>query len=231
MLARYMQSLVRGLTTLAFEESCLVCGAGDQALCLRCNENWSGEPKEIMGESFPIFSQAIYDDLAAKIVLSAKESGFGSAKEILSLALTKSVLALLRRSEVKEGRIDLVPIPSSRRAQIRRGEDFLFELAKLTKIRLAKAAPGFDFRISRVLKVRKLIRDQSGLSERERDLNLSGAFYADLKIPITTQLVILDDVVTTGSTLREANRALKERNLTALGAATACASQRRLLIR
>ncbi|MFM7623546.1 MAG: phosphoribosyltransferase family protein, partial [Actinomycetota bacterium] len=59
----------------------------------------------------------------------------------------------------------------------------------------------------------------------------SGAFYADLKIPITTQLVILDDVVTTGSTLREANRALKERNLTALGAATACASQRRLLIR
>jgi hypothetical protein len=31
--------------------------------------------------------------------------------------------------------------------------------------------------------------------------------------------------------LREAYRALKERNLTVLGAATACASQRRLLIR
>ncbi|MFM7874920.1 MAG: hypothetical protein ACKO8Y_09970, partial [Actinomycetota bacterium] len=71
MLARYMQSLVRGLTTLAFEESCLICGAGDQALCLRCNENWSGEPKEIKGESFSIFSQAIYDDPASKIVLSA----------------------------------------------------------------------------------------------------------------------------------------------------------------
>jgi len=42
---------------------------------------------------------------------------------------------------------------------------------------------------------------------------------------------IIDDVITTGSTLREAVLALKERNLTVLGAATACASQRRLLIR
>ncbi|MFM8235920.1 MAG: phosphoribosyltransferase family protein [Actinomycetota bacterium] len=41
----------------------------------------------------------------------------------------------------------------------------------------------------------------------------------------------MDDVITTGSTIREAVRALKERNLTVLGAATACASQRRLLIR
>ncbi|NBX11637.1 MAG: ComF family protein, partial [Chitinophagaceae bacterium] len=35
-------------------------------------------------------------------------------------------------------------------------------------------------------------------------------------------IIVIDDVVASGSTLREAVRALKERNLTVIGAASAC---------
>ncbi len=77
----------------------------------------------------------------------------------------------------------------------------------------------------------KRVVDQSGLSETQRHDNLFGAFKVAKPLNSAAPIIIVDDVITTGSTLREAVRALKERNLTVLGAATACATQRRLLIR
>jgi predicted amidophosphoribosyltransferase len=82
-----------------------------------------------------------------------------------------------------------------------------------------------------MLSITKKVIDQSGLSETKRNANLFGAFEVVKPFRPTSAIIIIDDVITTGSTLREAVRALKERNLTVLGAATACASQRRLLIR
>ena len=73
--------------------------------------------------------------------------------------------------------------------------------------------------------------DQSGLSETQRYENLAGAFEVSPGFNSQIPIVVIDDVITTGNTLREAVRALKERNLTVLGAATACASRRRLPIR
>jgi predicted amidophosphoribosyltransferase len=75
------------------------------------------------------------------------------------------------------------------------------------------------------------ILDQTELTQSQRELNLSGAFKVAPDFFTVKPIIIIDDVITTGSTLREAVRALKERNLTVLGAATACASQRRLPIR
>jgi predicted amidophosphoribosyltransferase len=82
-----------------------------------------------------------------------------------------------------------------------------------------------------ILSITKKVIDQSGLSETKRNANLYGAFEVVKPFRSTSPIIVIDDVITTGSTLREAVRALKERNLTVLGAATACASQRRLLIR
>ncbi|MFM8752799.1 MAG: phosphoribosyltransferase family protein [Actinomycetota bacterium] len=44
-------------------------------------------------------------------------------------------------------------------------------------------------------------------------------------------IIVVDDVLTTGATLRNAILALNERKMTVLGAATACASAHQLLIR
>ena len=87
------------------------------------------------------------------------------------------------------------------------------------------------FVVRPILSITKKVIDQSGLSETKRNANLFGAFEVVKPFRPTSAIIVIDDVITTGSTLREAVRALKERNLTVLGAATACASQRRLLIR
>ena len=226
-----LKSIHRGLTSLAFEERCLNCNREGELLCLECRENWIGDSQYIKGETFPVFSRVSYDEIAAKIVLAGKESAWKSAKQLLAGALADATVKICNYLDISEGRIEFVPIPSSRIARMRRGEDFVYELAKLTKGKLLSMAPLLDFRITPALKVSKNIRDQSGLSEPERDLNLAGAFSIDTNMQRSSRLLLLDDVITTGSTLREAYRALKESNLTALGAVTACASKRRLLIR
>ena len=82
-----------------------------------------------------------------------------------------------------------------------------------------------------ILSLRRKVKDQSGLSATERQQNLAGAFAVTEAFDSQIPIIVIDDVITTGNTLREAIRALKERNLTVLGAATACASRRRLPIR
>lgn len=226
-----LQSIRSGLVSLAFEEHCLNCNQDGDLLCAQCCENGNCHSQYVKGEAFPVFSRVSYDESAAKVVLAGKESALKSAKKLLAGALADATLKLCNHLDISEGRIEFVPIPSSRRARMRRGEDFIYELAKLTRDELSNVAPLIDFRITPALKVNKNIRDQSGLSEPERDLNLSGAFSIDTNLQRSSRMLLLDDVITTGSTLREAYRALKERNLTVLGAVTACASKRRLLIR
>ena len=226
-----LQSIRSGLVSLAFEEHCLNCNQDGDLLCAQCCENWNCHSQYVKGEAFPVFSRVSYDELAAKVVLAGKESALKSAKKLLAGALADATLKLCNHLDISEGRIEFVPIPSSRRARMRRGEDFIYELAKLTRDELSNVAPLIDFRITPALRVNRSISDQSRLSESERDLNLSGAFSIDTNLQRSSRLLLLDDVITTGSTLREAYRALKERNLTVLGAVTACASKRRLLIR
>jgi predicted amidophosphoribosyltransferase len=78
--------------------------------------------------------------------------------------------------------------------------------------------------------------DQSQLNYQQRKANLKNAFQLirnDLEIEAVTEkkIILIDDVVTSGATLLSAESALRERKMTVLGAATACASAHHLLIR
>jgi len=69
------------------------------------------------------------------------------------------------------------------------------------------------------------VADQAGLGARARQENLSGAFR--LRRPIGDgAVVIVDDLVTTGSSLTEAARVLREARIPVLGAATIAATVR-----
>ena len=86
------------------------------------------------------------------------------------------------------------------------------------------------------LKHNKSVLDQSGLNYQERKNNLDNAFRlikSEREIEAMTKkpIILIDDVVTSGATLLSAESALRERKMTVLGAATACASAHHLLIR
>jgi predicted amidophosphoribosyltransferase len=68
--------------------------------------------------------------------------------------------------------------------------------------------------------------DQAGLDRFARYRNLAGALVAAEHLP-PGDIVVVDDIVTTGATLAEATRALTRAGRTPVGAATVAATTRR----
>jgi predicted amidophosphoribosyltransferase len=69
-------------------------------------------------------------------------------------------------------------------------------------------------------------RDQAGLDSGERAANLAGRFVGRSPAPGAT-VVLVDDVLTTGWTLRAAQAALEEAGWDPVAAATVAATRRR----
>jgi predicted amidophosphoribosyltransferase len=125
----------------------------------------------------------------------------------------------------------LVPIPSTKTAVRKRGGSFLHPILDQL-VALQKEKNGVRWRWKELLVHQKSVRDQSELSYSARQSNMARAFRLRSDDLVRERpILLIDDVLTTGATLDSAFRALRERNLTVLGAATVCASAHRLLIR
>jgi predicted amidophosphoribosyltransferase len=113
----------------------------------------------------------------------------------------------------------LVPVPSSKASQRRRGRSFIVDL--VSHVSQQTGIPMID-----CLQLSRRVLDQSGLHRDERASNLAGAFTLNSRV--RGELILVDDVVTTGATLREAARAVNSQGFQAVGsvtAITACVAQ------
>jgi predicted amidophosphoribosyltransferase len=100
-------------------------------------------------------------------------------------------------------------MPSAPRAVRRRGY-------RPVDLLVRRAGHPVDRRAGLVLV--RAIADQAGLSAGERRANLSGAMRASERLT-GRPVLLVDDVLTTGSTLAEAHRAISERGGRVVGAA------------
>ena len=168
--------------------------------------------------TFPVYSAVEYSSVAARVLLSSKESGLSDADQLIVQALTHSLSYLY--GEI--GIADLVPVPSRKMATRRRGRDFISaHTAVLAKSHVVSGAPTRP-----LLRHIRSVKDQSSLNAKERQSNLDGSLECMKKaewagIPV----IIVDDVITTGATLREAGRALHAGGFTVIGAVTACVAK------
>ena len=192
-------------------------------------QKWSGMAQKIRFDLVPTFSTVAYDGEISTVVIKAKEERNRIARDLLAQAITRSLVSL--REAIYTNQYLLVPIPSSKQAIKRRGESFLHPIMK--RVIELDCQSKTDNRTvgqwAELLSYRKKVRDQATLTSLERHENLRSAFIAShyLDCPV----ILVDDVVTTGATLKNAIDALRERKMTVLGAVTACASAHQLLIR
>ena len=110
----------------------------------------------------------------------------------------------------------LVWVPSRRSATRRRGHDALRGLVDVAAQRLREAgipAVGLD-----ALRQRKRVADQTTLTAEQRAENLAGALETAPRAQLSgRQIVVVDNVITTGASLSEAARTLRTAGADLLG--------------
>jgi predicted amidophosphoribosyltransferase len=227
------KSIVHGLKTLIFPEICIMCHQEFQVICKHCESQWMEAPRIAQTQGFTTFSVVTYSDAVSSVVLKAKEDQNRVAQDLISQALFTSILAWQREIDLSE--VLLVPIPSTKSAIRRRGHSFLHPIIKRVFTRFSDH--GIELSgWSELLVHTRRVRDQAGLTSKERERNLRDSIAvtdatSDGDRLLRRPIIIVDDVVTTGATLSSAISALRERKMTVLGASTACASAHQLLIR
>jgi predicted amidophosphoribosyltransferase len=111
-------------------------------------------------------------------------------------------------------------VPSARAAVASRGGDHVLRLG-----RRAAAATGLP--VARdALALTRTVRDSAGLDSGQRSANLAEAMRAR-PAPAGCSALLVDDIVTTGATLREAGRALQAAGWPIVGHAVVAATPRR----
>jgi predicted amidophosphoribosyltransferase len=148
-------------------------------------------------------------------LLRYKERG----RRDLAVPLARHLLpALDAVSKDQLGTTWLVPAPSRPAAARARGGDHVARLAR------AIAATRPDIHVARPLSLARRTRDSVGLDAAERAANLAGRLRVRhaASPPSGSRVVLLDDVVTTGATLRACRDTLRDVGVTIDTAVALC---------
>lgn len=198
-----------GAEALAFllAAECPGCARGGTLLCERCRLQLRPHPVGTRTPGgIPVRAALRYEGVPARCIRRVKEDGMTLLARPLGLAL-RDLLAAHEPAL-------LVPVPTGRVSFRRRG----YRVPELL-IRRAGARP------ERLLRSVRTVGDQRGLGRAQRTRNVAGSMRASA--PRGGQdVVIVDDVVTTGATIDEAARALSAAGHRVRGAVALAATPR-----
>lgn len=108
----------------------------------------------------------------------------------------------------------VVPVPLHRRREAARGYNQALLIARYTARTLAVPL------LTPLNKIRS-IPSQTGLTRRERSENVRGVFSFNRRLPDLHTVLLVDDIYSTGATLREAAAVLRSHGLKVYGAVAA----------
>jgi predicted amidophosphoribosyltransferase len=202
------RQLVAELLDLVLPRSCAGCARPRAMLCPRCARLLTrpqlAAPRRFPEGFPPTVAAGAYAGPVRAAVLAFKERGRAELAGPLGAALGVAVAGVLAGLPGgAQGRVLVVPLPSSAAALRARGRDHVRELSRAAVAELRAA--GVDAAEARLLRRRGRVRDSAGLGAGERRANLAGSFASRTEPPPDDAVVVLvDDVVTSGATLTEA---------------------------
>lgn len=196
-------SRLRDAVAVVFPVECAGCGADGAVVCDACAARLVPvvTPRVVAG--ITVYTALRYEGIPRRVILALKEEGRTDLTRRLAGPLAAAIIA------AHEGapRAVVVPVPSSRAAFRRRG----FEPVRLLLRRAG--VPGV-----RGLRVRRG-SEQKQLGARERGINRAGAMVGSGALA-GREVILVDDILTSGATLTEAIRAAEAAGAHVVGAAT-----------
>ncbi|MEO5853656.1 MAG: phosphoribosyltransferase family protein [Nocardioides sp.] len=232
--------LLDDLADLVVGSTCVGCEAPGRLLCRTCRGALEVAPRltwptPVPAGLAPPWSGGEYAGALRAAVIGHKEHHLFGLRDPLAALLAgavEAVLAELADGGAPAGPVAVVPVPSRPSTVRARGHDATYSLVRRTALLLR--ADGHDAAAHRLLRTRGGLADQAGLDAVGRFDNLAGSLHCPgpglrrLRAwRPAARIVVCDDVLTTGATARESQRALEAVGLEVVGVATVAATRRR----
>ncbi|UOV99922.1 phosphoribosyltransferase family protein [Agrococcus sp. SCSIO52902] len=183
---------LREAASVLWPVACAGCGAPDVAVCAPCAALLTGDPVRGDVDGVPLVAAAAYEGKVRMLVAACKEHGGRAESRALGAGLALAI--------AQAPAAPLVRVPSSRAGLRRRGFD---------PVELVLRGAG--------LRAVPLRRVAGGGAQKERSVDeRASAAQGTLALPrraaerlAGAAVVLVDDVVTSGATMREAVRAVR----------------------
>lgn len=214
--------------------ACAGCGAPDRAVCPACRAAMPCPPfvrrlalpavpasrGRVPAHVVPVGCGSAYAPPWPRLLSALKEEGRTDAARALTPTLIRAVRAAVvaaERGAAGTRPLDVIPVPTPAGSLRRRGYapvEVLLARAGMRPLR----APGVSGLRRHPLRFVRRPADQAGLGVAARAANVDGCLAARIDLA-GRRILVVDDVLTTGATLRETCRAIRA----AGGEVVACA--------
>ncbi|KAA1426990.1 ComF family protein [Nocardioides antri] len=221
---------------LLLGSACVGCGLPGRVLCAECRLALPGGahvawPTPSPPGMVPPFATGAYEATLRAMVVGHKERRLlGLTRPLGGLLATAVAAAAESSGAAPTAPVVLVPVPSRPAAVRARGHDPT--LATTRRAARVLRAAGRPAVVGRLLRTRPGVADQAGLDAGQRHANLAGSMASPAGAVrrlagLRAHVVVCDDVITTGATAREAQRALEAAGIPVLAVAAVAATRRR----
>ncbi|MFA6257818.1 MAG: phosphoribosyltransferase family protein [Candidatus Paceibacterota bacterium] len=227
----FLNTIIKNILNIIFPTKCIFCGKDDKDLCLSCLTEAPSAERESAKWIFPLYD---YRHPAIKKSLwLLKYKGKKRLANIFAEMIYEKILEELSELSVLENftEIILIPIPLSPKRYRERGynqaELICKELVRISKTKHLtppashssplqqswRGAGGevFILETNILIKIKEREHQARIKNRNERLKNIIGSFEAKRSELIKNRnIILIDDITTTGATLSEARKVLKQ---------------------
>lgn len=204
-----MLGLLSSVADLILGRSCAGCDEPGIVLCQTCRRELMPRPQlrrsldltELSANlRIPVASATDYEGAVRQVLYRFKDHRIPELASALAPALLAAIDLTLEQSGTQRADVTVLPVPTRRGSVRRRGFDHVALLARA-------CTRGAGFRPTRLFLVdRRTTGSSKVLGAADRQLSTVGAFEFVGTVP-SGPVVVIDDIVTTGATVREASAA------------------------
>lgn len=206
---KFVTSICNMALDLIFPRNCLGCGEERVYLCENCEKSLANtKPPAPLHTDYldTVYIACEYagDNIIGKLIKRVK---YKFSLELASV-LAETVVRNLS-NELREFKGVMIPVPLSKGRMRWRGFNQSELIGKKVASDLASLSINIKFDTELLKKNRDTKQQAECKSKAERLENLHGAFQIDVNRKIPEHVILFDDVYTTGTTLNECARVLK----------------------